>query len=142
MTPRMTWILIGAVLASAVAGCSGERDPGDLLGPGEAGTIVVEARLIVGETFPTVLLHKTLSPDRPYHRDEAALPGARVWIIGPAADTVFYYEDTGSPRADRYVPGPDSSGIPVVNARTHYRLEVRAADGIRPTISLSRIETP
>ncbi len=125
MTARgIVRIWIGLTLA--LAGCSGERDPSDLLGPGEAGTIVVEARLIVGRSFPRIRLDTTQSPDVPYHRDAAALPGAGVWIIGPGADTIAY-SDEGFGEYEALL---DSSGFPhVVSASTQYRLVVHAADG-------------
>jgi hypothetical protein len=126
MTRRTIRIAIGFILAGVFAGCSGERDPRDLLGPGEAGTIVVDARLIVGSVFPDVRLETTQSPEIPYDRDAAALSGARVWIIGPGADTVFYRDDGFGD----YAPRPDSSGIfPIVFPRTQYRLVVHAPDG-------------
>lgn len=117
-------MLVGISLA--IAGCSGERDPSDLLGPGEAGTIVVDAHLIVGQQFPGLALSTTQAPETPYFRSAAALSGARVWIIGPGADTITYRETA----TGWYTEAPDSSGdYHVVNARTGYRLEVTAADG-------------
>ena len=125
MARRTIWIAIAFMLTGLFAGCSGERDPRDLLGPGEAGTIVVDARLIVGSPFPEVQLRTTQSPVIPYDRDAAALDGATVWIIGPGADTVLYAQsDYGT-----YAPLPDSSGLPVVSPRTQYRLVVHAPDG-------------
>lgn len=117
-------------LLLAMSGCSGERDSRDLLGPGEAGTIVVDARLIVGRPFPSIHLRTTQAVDQPYSGSAADLSHANVWIIGPNADTVAYREnviDLGV-----YVPADpfDSLGeVRAVVPEATYRLFVRADDG-------------
>ena len=71
-------LIIGLALG---AGCSTERKPGDLLAPEGIGQIVVDARLIVGQEMPRVLLRKTQSPAEPYDRNAATVAGADVRIV-------------------------------------------------------------
>lgn len=113
-----------AVALAIGAGCSGKRDPSELLGPTGAGTIVVDARLIVRQAFPRITLSTTQSPDESFDRDRAMLIGATMILTTPGADTVWYAD-----RSDgRYEPY-NGTVANRVEPRTTYRLEVRARDG-------------
>jgi hypothetical protein len=114
-------------LTLAIVGCSGARDGRDLLGPGEAGTIVVDARLIVGRSFPRVHLRTTQAVDKPYDVYAADLHNASVWVIGPNADTVAYFENT-SGGYDPVDPQDSLGNVRVIAPETTYRLLVRADD--------------
>jgi hypothetical protein len=111
------------LLGLQAAGCG--RDPNDLFAP-EAGTIVVDAFLVVGQPLPRVVLSQTLAADVPYSHSAAALAGATV--------RVSHSFGTYS-----YVEAPDRFGIydPAVHVfvepGTEYRLEIVAADGRRVT---------
>lgn len=104
-------------------GCSGKRDPSELLGPTGEGTIVVDARLIVLQAFPRIWLSTTQSPDRPFDRDRAALVGASVMLTTTTADTIWYQHDQG-----RYEPFDGTTSNTVLPGTT-YRLHVTASDG-------------
>lgn len=136
MTQRALVCLAVALLLGS--GCSGERDPRSLLGPRGAGTIVVDARLIVGAEFPTIQLSTTQSPDQAYNEDTAALRDARVFLVFsrgvPFPDTAFYQEDT----AGSYV-FDHSTGDYGVRPSTTYTLHVQAADG---RVLTARTTTP
>lgn len=118
-----------AVLACLLAfagGCSGERDPGDLLGPQGAGTIVVDARLITLDRFPPLYLTVTQSPDRPFDRQASGVVGADVLLTTADGDTIWYadYED------GMYMPVGSNPDTPnEVRPRTTYRLRAVTAEG-------------
>jgi hypothetical protein len=113
-------------LLALTAGCSGKRDPKSLLGPTGAGTIVVDARMIVGQVISTILLSTTQSPDRPYDRSLVTLGGAQVFVYSSEGDTMFYREGSRG----RYTPNrPTAPAIFEVHPRTTYFLRVEAADG-------------
>lgn len=112
-------ILIAVCLA--LFGCSADRKPGELFGPAEEGTLVVDALLIVDQSLPDVLLRRTVRPDRPYDRAQAAVRGATV-TIGQGAASYRYVEDPDS--AGRYIP---PTGAPFVSPLTEYRLTVTAS---------------
>lgn len=117
-----------AVLTCALilgAGCSGERDPRSLLGPDGGGTIVVDARLIVGEGFPPIWLGTTVAPDRPYEVASARLRDASVILTTMGGDTVRYSDSGIYP----YQPVDYTPGVARVEPLTTYRLHVRAPDG-------------
>lgn len=120
-------------------GCSGERNPRSLLGPAGAGTIVVDARLIVGDFFPTIHLSVTQAPDHVYDRSTVALQGARVFLTFRSAirsdpDTAFYVEQTaGKYELDHTVTDPG------VFPSITYTLHVEAVDG---RIVTARTTTP
>ncbi len=111
-----------------IVACSADRGTGDLFGPSEEGTLVVDALLIVGHPLPDLFLHRTVSPGREYRREMAAVFGADVEIR--QGDQSFSYQaDPDS--AGRYLPlGEPSTVLP----NTEYGLvvsvdgrEVRAA---------------
>lgn len=109
------------VVLLVLAGCTTDRDPGDLFAPNEVGILVVDATLIVGDTYPRVLLSRTLAPDGPFSESAAAVSGATVSIRSDAG-TASYIE---------YEPGVY---LPVTYTRriaptTTYHLEVRTAEG-------------
>lgn len=123
MNRTFTWV---ACLLLAVSGCSGKRDPRELLGPGGEGVVVVDARLLVGDAFPTISLSTTQSPDVPFDDDLSALSGAVVTLTTGASDTVFYQEHSAG-RYWRY----DGTVADEVQPHTTYHLHVRTPDGHR-----------
>ena len=107
-----------------LAACSTDRDPNDLFAPGDVGTIVVDAALIVDEPLPGIFLTRALSPGEPYSLARAALPGAAV-MIRFENDTVNYAE-SGRP-AGFYAP----QRVLFVRPGVTYTLEVVSAQGER-----------
>lgn len=114
---------LGLALATlvALAGCSTERKPGDLLAPSDVGVIVVDATLIVGKPMPRVILRKTLSPAEPYDPTAAAVTGADVRIV-VAESTEVALTDVGDGRYEAASP-------PDIQPNTLYRLVVHTANG-------------
>jgi hypothetical protein len=108
-----------------VLGCSTERDPRDLLAPGEVGTIVVDGRLIVGMEMPILYLRTTQSPAEPYDAARAALRGASVEVVASTGDTIRYFEGGSG----RYSPARPPGSYGGVRPATTYRLRVVAPDG-------------
>jgi hypothetical protein len=121
---RRTLALIGVILILC-GGCSGKRDPRELIAPNGAGTIFVDARLIVGERFPTIRVATTQSPDLPYFRFDAALLGAEVTVFSSSGDSVQY--SLPNARGD-YRPY-SYAGADTIAPRTTYYLRVVAPDG-------------
>jgi hypothetical protein len=119
----ITWL---ACLTALMLGCSGKRNPRDLLAPREAGTIVVDARLIVGSGFPPIELRTTRSPAEPYNGEEAALIGAKVAIFTGPGDSILYQRISGPHYEPYRVTG---SMYYAIRPNTTYYLRVEAADG-------------
>ena len=121
--------LIGLILPALLGpGCSTDRDPRDLLAPRDVGTIIVDARLIVGRAMPMIRLRTTQSPNEPYDDRNAALNGAVIEVYASTGDTIRYVPDD---LLGRYVPWPTPPTyiLPSVLPNTTYRLYVRAPDG-------------
>lgn len=113
-------------LLTLASGCSGKRDARDLLSPTGAGTIVVDARLIVGDLIPDVRLGTTVSPDQPYNSSAAELNGARVLVTTSGGDSAHYLQvDGGRYRWAGYIYGDTLR----IRPATTYFLRVEAADG-------------
>ena len=119
-------IFLLMLLLTCICGCSGARDPNSLLGPDRSGTIVVDARLIVGQSFPRMDLTTTLATDETYYRSLARLRGASVSITVGDRDTVWY-QDGGN----GYFPYTRTRTLlsSMVQPHTSYVLHVRASDG-------------
>ena len=119
---KLTWVL--ALQCLLVAACA-NRDSADLFAP-EAGTIVVDAFLIVGEPLPSIALTQTLAADVPYTFAQAALSGALVVVTHELGAAVY---------AEATPPGtyvPHDGTVPLeVEAGAQYTLDVTAADGRR-----------
>ena len=102
--------------------CSADRSPGELFGPSEAGTLVVDAVLIVDQSLPPIHLYETAALDQPYQRSEVAVKDANIIIT------------TDQKRYD-YQPVADSTGLYVpiesviISPNTLYALEVDLPDG-------------
>jgi hypothetical protein len=130
---RATTCLLAVLLG---LGCSTDRNPGDLLAPGEIGVIVVDAQLIVGEPMPQILLRTTQSPDRPYDSFNARLNGASVEVVASTGDTIRYVNHAiGGYRPESAFPGPAPDVLP----NTTYALRVVAPDG---RVVTARTTTP
>ncbi len=72
------WIGVAALMS--MAACSTDRDPDELFAPGGVGVPVVDAMLVVGETFPDLYLTRTLAPDEPFSLARAGIASATVTI--------------------------------------------------------------
>ena len=102
--------------------CSADRTPGELFGPSEAGTLVVDAVLIVDQSLPPVHLYETAALDQPYQRSEVAVKDAKIII-------------TTDQNSYEYQPVADSIGLYVpiesvmISPNTSYTLEVDLPDG-------------
>ena len=105
--------------AAAVA-CSANREPGELFGPSESGTLVVDALLIVDHPLPDLFVHETVSPGVRYTREGAGVLDAQV-EIREGAQVHRYRPDPDS--LGRYLP-PDAP--PPVRPGTEYHLTVES----------------
>ena len=117
--PRILATLLAVV---ALAGCSPERQPGELFGPAEAGILVVDAQLIVGQPMPDLFLRRTASPAGAYAAEAQAILAADVVITHPQGEIV-YAADPDS--AGRFLPPADA---PPVAPLTEYGLRVLVGD--------------
>ncbi|GJM43650.1 MAG: hypothetical protein DHS20C21_04920 [Gemmatimonadota bacterium] len=112
-------------LTLILAGCSTDREPGDLFAPSNEGTIVLDAVLIVDAPFPSVYLSRSAALDEDFTRDGVAVRGADVRIESGGGEILVRYADAIGP-AGRYDPaGPNPSVLP----ETEYRIRVMTADG-------------
>ncbi|NNE07394.1 MAG: DUF4249 family protein, partial [Gemmatimonadetes bacterium] len=115
-----------AALAAILAGCSAERDPSELFGPSEEGTLVIDAVLLVDQAFPTIILTRALAPDEPFSLEAAGESDAAIVIREEGGDDIVYVESRETFGA--YFPDVHGS---VVKPLTRYDLSVIAADGDR-----------
>ncbi|MDH3197227.1 MAG: DUF4249 domain-containing protein [Candidatus Krumholzibacteria bacterium] len=122
MKTRPRACIVSILIALGLA-CA-ERDPNDLFAP-EAGTIVVDAFLVVGQRFPDIVLSQTVAPNVPFSRQAAALPGASVRISG--GGVTLDYVEAAFRGAGVYAP----TTAEFVSESTVYRLDLTAADGRR-----------
>lgn len=111
----MRFLLLVPLLLSA---CAAERDAGTLFGPAAEPRIVIDATLIVGRPLPDLFVRQTLSPERVYSLEEAAVTNASVRLSTDSASWA-------------YAPDPDSAGrylpparTPPVQPEATYRLAV------------------
>jgi len=106
------------VLAAAgLTGCSAERDPSEVLGPSEAGEVVVDAVLMVGRSFPDILVTRTTDPAHPWNARSAALVGATVLVFENGNVHTFAHDPQ---HPGRYV----TLSPHVILPHTEYRLSV------------------
>lgn len=117
--PARSAVLALGLVAVLATGCFEEHGAGDLLAPSGDPIVVVDASLIVGWTFPTVLVSRTLSPDRAFAATDALIEGAEVIIRSEHGEEYLYEGWPDSPGLYR----PVDSG-PRVLAETTYALEV------------------
>jgi hypothetical protein len=104
------------------AGCA-KRDPSTLFAP-DAGTIVVDAFLVVGSPFPRITLTQTLAANVQYSLWNAALAGASVQVAS-ARGTVYYGELNEQPGLYE----PVSGALEPIQPGLDYALDIRTADG-------------
>jgi hypothetical protein len=114
------WILFPCFLL--LTACSADRRPGELFGPAEEGTLVIDALLIVDRPLPDVFVRQTVRPNVLYSRAAAAVRGADATIR--QGERVFRYADDPD-SIGRYLP---PANPPVVTPSTEYRLIVTAGD--------------
>ena len=139
-TPKQTVrrTVAGAVLAAVLLGsaaCSTTRDASEFFVPGDAGTLVVDGMLLVGQPFSRIVVSRVLPAGAVYSADAAAERGATVNVISTTTGvTVRYLEST--------VPGTylplDATGLTVMPEQ-EYQLSVTTSGGTTVT---SRTTTP
>ncbi len=112
------WALMLCCLLAA--GCAAEREPGELFGPSEAGTLVVDALLIVDHPLPDLFVRQTVAPGVRYTDAVSAVTDAHVEVRQGAQ--VFRYR-TDPDSLGRYLP-PERP--PPVMPNTAYALTVRS----------------
>ncbi|MGE5180134.1 MAG: hypothetical protein ACM3PF_13685 [Bacteroidota bacterium] len=118
-------IVLASFVLTSLCSCSEARDPNSLLGPDRSETIVVDARLVVGQGFPGIALTTTMSTNEPYNREQARIHGATMILTMGDRDTVWY-QDGGI----GYTYGAVGGTVPNrVEPRTTYVLHVRTIDG-------------
>jgi hypothetical protein len=116
----MRWIL--TICCLFIITCSANRQPGELFGPAEEGTLVVDALLIVDHPLPDLCVRQTVALNVPYGKDAAAVRGADV-TINQGGQVFRYREDPDS--LGHYLP---PANPPLVIPRTEYRLTVVASN--------------
>ncbi|MBI4530918.1 MAG: DUF4249 family protein [Candidatus Latescibacteria bacterium] len=114
------WILISCCVF--LTACSADRQPGELFGPAEEGTLVIDALLIVDQPLPGIFVRQTVRPNVPYDQATAAVRGADVTIR--QGERVFRYTEAPD-SIGRYLPPANPS---LVTPRTAYHLTVTAGD--------------
>ncbi|MCA9750644.1 MAG: hypothetical protein KC591_00505 [Gemmatimonadetes bacterium] len=66
MSSRFARGILAIVPALLLSGCAAKRDAGELFGPSEAGTLVLDAILTVGRPMPDLYLMEALDPSQPF----------------------------------------------------------------------------
>ena len=118
---RVRFVVLG-LLAGLIVGCSADRKPGELYGPAEIGTLVIDALLIVDQPMPVVYVRETIPPGQRYTSENYGVSDAQVEIR--EADTVYRYRaDLSSP--GRYLPPQDP---PMITPETRYDLTVQVGE--------------
>ncbi len=117
-TSRITALTLLA--ASALAGCSTDRTPGELFGPSEEGLLVVDAILIVDARLPTIRLSRTVRPDRVPNESQGER-GATV-VVRTGGHEIPYFGV--SALIGSYRPAQDH----LVRPQAVYELYVRTRD--------------
>lgn len=109
-----------------VPGCSTERDPVDFLGAPQAGIVVVDVVMMVGEDLPLVRLRRTLDPAKAMSVFEDGVQGAQV-EIRKGSETAHYVEVSADPGL--YVLARSISDFDTVEPETEYELWVETEEG-------------
>tara|TARA_B100001250_G_scaffold92235_1_gene76758 strand:+ start:784 stop:1704 length:921 start_codon:yes stop_codon:yes gene_type:complete len=102
--------------------CATDRKSGDLFGPSEAGTLVVDAVLIVGQPLPEIFLYETAALDQPFQRKDIAIKDAQILVTSD--DQSFNYR-VDKDSTGRYLP----TESPIITPNTFYSLEIDIPDG-------------
>lgn len=117
-------------VALTLAGCSTDRDPADLYAPDDVGRLVVDAVLMVGRPFPTIVLTRAMRPDVAFDWDAAAESGAAVVVTDRDRGINIRYYETSEHRG---FYGTRSAEI--VRAETTYDLRILTTSGETVTAS-------
>jgi hypothetical protein len=112
------------------AGCSTNRDLGDLFDPSAVGTLVVDAVLIVDEPPPTIFVRQILAPDAAYDAALAAVSCSVTIYVGDDIEYTYREQTLGTTTTGRYLP---IDSTPLIKPGTRYTLGVITADGRRLT---------
>ncbi|MEE3234688.1 MAG: DUF4249 family protein [Candidatus Latescibacterota bacterium] len=123
-------MLILLVALPILFSCSAERAPGDLFGPSETGTLVVDAILIVGQPLPEIFLYETAALDQPYQKHEVAIKNAQICIKTEERSINYQWSydkrfDSNMDSTGRYIPIESL----IVTPNTLFSLEVEVSDG-------------
>ncbi len=116
----MRLVFLTGLLVIAV-GCSTDRPDSEFFAPGDVGTLVVDATLIVGGAMPNILLTRTSTPDQVFNFRESAEAGADIVIIERPTGLRDEYRQL---RPGVYVP----SGQMLVMPETTYDLRIVTAN--------------
>jgi hypothetical protein len=105
-----------------IVGCSTDRADSEFFAPGDVGTLVVDATLIVGQPLPRIQLTRTSTPDQVFNFRESAEANAQVEIrIHPGGLQI------------RYIPLQPGVYAPtrglIVNPETTYDLRIVTEGG-------------
>ncbi len=110
-------------------GCSTDRDPATLFAPDAVGVLVIDATMIVGDSFPKVRLTRTLAPNVPYTLADAHEYGADMEISWSGG--VVRYQESLAQYEDEFVafysPMPGTTGL--VRQGTQYDITVTTTNG-------------
>lgn len=120
MVNKLCRSLLCVALLAGVNGCDTTRDSGELIGPGMAGTLVIDSYLIVDEPLPRLLVSQTIAADQPYTNAAAAVSGAEVEIV---VDGINHFYSSDPDSAGLYLP---PAGAPLVLPNTTYHLRVES----------------
>ena len=118
-------LLSPVLLLMLAAGCTPELDPTALVTDDGAGTLVVDALLIVDEPLSQIILSRTLPADEPFILESAAVKGATVTVIMGNEGVLTYSESwslSGAYTPNHYAP-------PLVRPATTYQLIVETRQG-------------
>ncbi len=143
--------LILSAMASALLGCTPERDPNTLFAPEGIGILVIDAVLIVDQPQPLIKLSRTLAPDVPFTQENAAETGADIYIRNAATGASELYEDVlGFPgfyqaAGTGFTVEPEteyelflrSTEDEVLSARTTTPARFQVQDGLEPAYEAS-----
>lgn len=102
--------------------CATDRTSGDLFGPSEAGTLVVDAVLIVGQPLPEIFLYETAALDQSFQREEIAIENAQISV---KSDIQRFNYRVDKDSTGRYLPIES----PIITPNTFYSLEIEIPDG-------------
>jgi uncharacterized protein DUF4249 len=98
--------------------CTPERDQADLFAPEGVGVLVIDAALIVDQSFPVLRLTRTLAPNEPYTLDAAGESGASISIT--RGNLTVNYGGVSQPKGGYY----PTNTLRLIEPGTEYVLSV------------------
>lgn len=116
-----SWVLLVVVIFAIAAGCSTDRQAGDLFGsPLDEGRLVLDALLVVDQSLPDILLSQTIAPGQPVTDTSSGVSGASVEIS--TEEAVYRYANDSEQRS-LYIAPPDA---PIVAPETTYSIQIES----------------